>query len=360
MDCSCMHLSNENTFERLQMKDYSLPIPSLTEYAVTVTNEQAKLRIDKFLSEALQISRNKIQEAITGQSVTVNRQLIKPNYVVQPGDAIVAHIPTPIDIETVTPEEIPLDIVYEDDHLLVVHKPAQMAVHPDSAHRTGTLAHALLYRYKHLPLKDNMATRPGLVHRIDKNTSGLLVVAKTADSLADLARQFYNHTVTRTYYTLVWGTPQHETGTIHINVGKDSHNYQRIAAFPDNQQGKRAVTHYQVIKRLHHVSLVACRLETGRTHQIRVHMKHIGHPVFGDLQYGGNVIVSGQRYASYKAFVQNCFKLMPYQALHAAVLGFNHPITKVALSFEAPLPENFVKLIEKWEKYVTAHRHHVA
>lgn len=331
------------------MKDYT----ETQEHVVTVAKEQSNLRIDKFLSEALQISRNKIQEAIAHQSVSVNKRLIKSNYMVQNEDKIVAHIPKPIDIETLTPEAIPLDIIYEDDHLLVVHKPAQMVVHPDTAHRTGTLAHALLYRYKDLPLKDNMPTRPGLVHRIDKNTSGLLVVAKTAESLASLAQQFYNHTVTRTYYTLVWGNPQNETGTINLNIGKDTHNHQKISAFPDNQQGKRAVTHYQVIKRLHHVALVACRLETGRTHQIRVHMKHIGHPLFGDPQYGGNVIVSGERYASYKAFVHNCFKLMPYQALHAAVLGFNHPVTKEALYFEAPLPENFVKLVTKWEKYVT-------
>lgn len=328
-------------------------------YVVTVTQEQSGLRIDKFLSKVLPISRNKIQEAITNQCVSVNRQLIKSNYIVRATDAIVAHIPSPIDLETLTPEAILLNIVYEDDHLLVIYKPAQMVVHPDMAHRTGTLAHALLYYYKHLPLKDHMPTRPGLVHRIDKNTSGLLVVAKTAESLEALARQFYHHTVTRTYYALVWGNPQNETGTIDVNIGKDSHNHQKISAFPDRQQGKRAVTHYQVIKRLHDVALVACRLETGRTHQIRVHMKHIGHPLFGDPQYGGDTIASGERYASYKAFVHNCFKLMPHQALHAAVLSFTHPVTKVAHSFEAPLPENFIKLIEKWEKYVTAHRHHV-
>ncbi|CAH2559696.1 RluA family pseudouridine synthase [Cardinium endosymbiont of Oedothorax gibbosus] len=342
------------------MKDYPLPETLFTEYVVTVTKEQSNLRIDKFLSDILQISRNKIQEAIANRSISVNRHFIKSNYMVQPEDEIVAHIPKPIDAATLTPETIPLDIVYEDDHLLVVYKPAQMVVHPDTAHRTGTLAHGLLYRYKHLPLKDNMPTRPGLVHRIDKNTSGLLVVAKTAESLVALTRQFYNHTVTRTYYTLVWSNPQNEIGTIDINIGKDSHNHQKISAFPDNQQGKRAVTHYQVIKRLHHVALVACRLETGRTHQIRVHMQHIGHPVFGDPQYGGDVIASGERYASYKAFVHNCFKLMPYQALHAAVLGFKHPVTEAAISFEAPLPENFIKLIEKWEKYVTSSSHHVA
>ncbi|WP_243018304.1 RluA family pseudouridine synthase [Candidatus Cardinium hertigii] len=341
------------------MKEYNLPEVPFKEHLITVTKSYCSFRIDKFLSNVLDISRNKIQEAISNQSVLVNEQIIKSNYVVQSEDKIVARIASPIDLAIVRPEKIPLDIIYEDEHLLVIHKPAQMVVHPDTAHRKGTLAHALLYRYKNLPLKDNMATRPGLVHRIDKNTSGLLVVAKTAESLASLARQFYNHTVTRTYYALVWGDPQNETGTIDLNIGKSSHNHQKIAVFPDHHQGKRAITHYQVIKRLHHVALVACKLETGRTHQIRVHMKHIGHPIFGDTQYGGDIIVSGQRYAAYKAFVENCFKLMPYQALHAAILGFNHPLTEKPLSFEAPLPPNFVKLIEKWEKYVTSTMYHV-
>jgi 23S rRNA pseudouridine1911/1915/1917 synthase len=326
------------------------PIP-YTEYVLTVTEGFCNLRIDKFLSDFLHSSRNKIQEAIIGGFILVNQHSIKCNYIVQPQDEIIARLPVPIDLELLIPESIPLDIVYEDDQLLVIHKPTQMVVHPDETHRTGTLANALAYYYKSLPLKDNIPTRPGLVHRIDKGTSGLLVVAKTAESLASLARQFYKHTVERSYYALVWGNPENERGTIDVNIGKNSHNYQIISTFPDNQQGKRAVTHYEVIKRLHHVALVTCKLETGRTHQIRVHMKHIGHPVFGDILYGGGAIASGQRYASYKAFVQNCFKLMPHQALHAASLGFQHPITQTFMSFKVPLPENFVKLIEKWEKY---------
>lgn len=330
------------------MKDY----PPFKEYLLTVSKEHYNLRIDKFLADALQISRNKIQESIDNQFILVNGHPIKSNYKTQSGDKIVARVAASMDGLTLIPEEIPLDIIYEDAHLLVVHKLAGMVVHPDTAHRTGTLAHALLHRYPDLPLKDNMPTRPGLVHRIDKHTSGLLVVAKTAQSLAVLADQFYNHRVKRSYYALVWGNPLHEAGTINVHIGKGSH--QKMVVFPGSEQGKRAVTHYQVIKRLHHVSLVACRLETGRTHQIRLHMRHIGHPVFGDPQYGGDIIVSGQRYASYKAFIQNCFKLMPYQALHAAVLGFNHPVTGAPILFEAPLPENFVKLIEKWEKYITS------
>ncbi|MGI2298883.1 RluA family pseudouridine synthase [Candidatus Cardinium hertigii] len=342
------------------MKPYSLSQGLLKPHLITVTNENCNLRIDKFLSDALHISRHKVQSAIAKEWVSINNQPIKSNYKVQPKDAIVAHIPTATEATNLTPEAIPLDIVYEDDHLLVVHKPAQMVVHPDTAHQTGTLAHALLHRYKNLPLKDDMPTRPGLVHRIDKDTSGLLVVAKTAESLAHLSRQFYNHTVKRIYHTLVWGTPENRCGTIDLNIGKSPRHHQKIVAFPDAQQGKRAVTHYQVIKPLHQVALVACRLETGRTHQIRVHMQQIGHPLFGDSKYGGDVIVKGQRYASYKAFIRNCFKIMPYQPLHAALLGFNHPVTGRPLFFEAPLPENFVKLIEKWEKYNTARMDHVA
>lgn len=332
---------------------------SYKEYVISVPEAVCNGRIDKFLSDNLLISRNKIQEAIASSLVTVNKYIVKCNYVVQHQDEIVARVPIPIDIETLIPENIPLDVVYEDDQLLVVNKPPQMVVHPDETHRIGTLAHALVYHYKNLPLKDNMPTRPGLVHRIDKDTSGLLVVAKTEQSLASLASQFYNHTVERVYYTLVWGNPQNSSGTIAVHIGKNSHNQRMFSTFPDNQQGKRAVTHYQVIKRLHHVALVACRLETGRTHQIRVHMKHIGHPVFGDGLYGGYAIASGQRYVSYKAFVRNCFKLMPYQALHAASLGFKHPLTQESMLFEAALPENFIKLINKWEKYVAPKIGHV-
>lgn len=334
------------------MQPYSPPPIPFTEHLITATNQGRNMRIDKFLSDTLAISRTKVQNALANGWVIVNEKRIKSNYIVQPSDMVVASIPQEVGLEMLTPEPIPLDIVYEDEHLLVVHKPAQMVVHPDTAHKTGTLAHALLYRYRDLPLKDDMASRPGLVHRIDKNTSGLLVVAKTVESLVGLSTQFYNHTVKRIYYTLVWGNPQNDAGTIDCNVGKNSHNHQKISVFPDHQQGKKAITHYKVIKRLHHVALVACKLETGRTHQIRVHMQHIGHPVFGDSQYGGDQIVSGQRYASYKAFVQNCFKCMPYHALHAAVLGFTHPITQMPLSFTADLPENFLEIIKKWEKYI--------
>ncbi|TDG95671.1 RluA family pseudouridine synthase [Cardinium endosymbiont of Culicoides punctatus] len=322
------------------------------EYCITVTEEICNRRIDKFLSEILHISRNKIQEAIERQLITANNHIIKGNYVVHVGDNIHAKLPVPIDMDVLIPEDIPLNLVYEDDHLLVINKPAQVVVHPDATYRIGTVANALCYRYQNLPLKDNMPTRPGLVHRIDKDTSGLLVIAKTAEGLKSLADQFYHHTVERTYYLLVWGSLTDDAGTIDVHIGRNSHDRKIILTFTDNQQGKRAVTHYQVMKRFHHVTLLTCKLETGRTHQIRVHMKHIGHPIFGDLLYGGNIIVSGQWHASYKAFVQNCFKIMPHQALHAATLGFQHPITNESMFFEAPLPENFVRLVHKWEKYM--------
>ncbi len=329
------------------------PHGSYKAYEVIATEEACNGRIDKFLADVLHISRNKIQDSIENQLVEVNNHVVKCNYMVQFGDVIRANLPIPIDLDVLVPEDIALDIVYEDDDLLVINKPAKVVVHPDETYRTGTVANALCYRYKDLPLKDNIPTRPGLVHRIDKDTSGLLVVAKTAESLKSLASQFYHHTVDRTYYLLVWGNPKNDSGTIDVHVGRNSHNRKIISSFIDNQQGKRAVTHYQVVKRLNHVTLVICKLETGRTHQIRVHMKHIGHPVFGDMLYGGNVIGSGQWYASYKAFVQNCLKIMPHQALHAASLGFQHPVTNESMFFEASLPENFVKLVNKWEKYVT-------
>ena len=331
----------------------------LKEYYITATEENAHVRLDKFLADGLIISRNKVQEAIKNQLVIVNDHVVKANYVIQPDDQIHACMPIPIDLLLLIPENICLDIVYEDEAILVINKPVQMVVHPDETHRTGTLANALCYRYKHLPLKDNMPTRPGLVHRIDKNTSGLLVVAKTAASLASLSQQFYAHTVERTYYTLVWGSPVDDAAMIDIHIGKDKRNRQMISVFPDAGQGKRSITHYKVIQRLHNVTFLSCKLATGRTHQIRVHMKHIGHPVFGDTLYGGHLISSGQQYVSYKSFVNNCLKLMPHQALHAAVLGFIHPTTQESMVFEAPLPENFVKLLQKWSQYVSSRMHHV-
>ncbi|AWN81491.1 RluA family pseudouridine synthase [Candidatus Cardinium hertigii] len=324
-------------------------------YRITVSEADAAIRIDKFLSDALQVSRNKIQEAIAHQCIAVNNKaILKANYLVQPQDTITASIFFPPHLDSLIPEDKALDIVYEDEDLLVVHKPARMVTHPDKTHQTGTLANALLHYYKHFPLKDQLPTRPGLVHRLDKGTSGLLVVAKSSASLLALEKQFYDHKVVRTYYALIWGNPKEDKGSIGVPLIKSSYKCQVAVNSPMVGKGKHAVTHYQVIERFHHVALVKCTLETGRTHQIRVHMQHIGHPLFGDPYYGGTRIVSGQQYASYKAFVHNCFKLMPHQALHAAVLGFTHPIKHSFLSFEAALPENFAKLIEKWKKYVAA------
>ena len=325
------------------------------EYVTTVTKDHGNFRIDKFLSAILPISRTVLQKAIVNGSVLINKLQAKCNDRVQDQDEVIAHLPLPVEDHLLIPESTPLQVVYEDDQVLVLNKPTQMVVHPDENHRIGTLANALAYHYKNLPIKDNRVTRPGLVHRLDKDTSGLLVVAKTMDSMASLAHQFYAHTVERSYYTLVWGNPKQEQGTIDFNVSKRMYHQKDIAVDVDNPQGKKAITHYEVIKRFNYVTLVACKLETGRTHQVRIHMQQMGHPVFGDTVYGGNVVGGGQRYASYKAFVRNCFKLMPHQALHAASLAFIHPTTQQYLSFTAPLPENFLKLIEKWENYAACH-----
>lgn len=319
-------------------------------YVTRVTTATAGFRLDRFLSTYLSISRNKAQKLIHDHQVFIDGSMAKSNYITRLGDEIHANFLPAVAVTDLIPEDLPLDILYEDGYLMVVNKPAQMVVHPDAVHQRGTLANALVYRYTNLPFKDNIATRPGLVHRLDRGTSGLLVVAKKAESLAALAKQFYDRSVKRIYYALVWGNPKMEEGCIDVPIGKQGH-HQIFSAISSGNEGKRAVTHYRIVERFHRVTLVACRLETGRTHQIRVHMQHIGHPLFGDLLYGGRSIVVGEAYASYKAFIGNCFKWMPYQALHAAILGFNHPVTGVPLLYQAPLPENFVKIIEKWRRY---------
>lgn len=321
-------------------------------YKQTLACDTVPCRVDVFLAGQVSLSRTNIQKCIADGFVLVNQRVVSASYLVQPNDVIAAQLPLAHTATTLVPAPIPLSIVYEDTSLLVLYKPASMVVHPDHVHRSGTLAHALAYWYVNLPLKDGCATRPGLVHRLDKGTSGLLLVAKTPESMACLEQQFYHHTIQRTYYALVWGTPALDEGTIDLPLSKTTAYRQGLHVFPDPAEGKRAVTHYQVLNRLHRVSLIACRLETGRTHQIRVHMQHLGHPLFGDPLYGGRTIASGQSFAAYKAFVQNCFKIMPYQALHAATLGFQHPITRRFCTFTAPFPANFAQLLEKWKRYM--------
>lgn len=322
-------------------------------YRIIADKKQSMIRIDKFLNDRLpNVSRNKVQAAIKNEFIKVNDLPIKANYKVRPGDEIVVSLPEPPRDTEVVPENIPLNIVYEDEHLLVVNKSAGMVVHPAHQNWSGTLVNALTYHFQNLPEMENNQGRPGLVHRIDKDTSGLLVIAKSETAMTGLARQFFHHQIERTYYTLVWGEPARDKGVIDVNLGRSPKDRRITIAFPDSEMGRRAVTHYEVIKRLRYVSLVRCNLETGRTHQIRAHMKHIGHTIFGDATYGGTQILKGEKFSKYKAFVENCFKIMPRQALHAKTLGFIHPATKEKVFFDSELPEDFRLVLEKWENYV--------
>ncbi len=315
--------------------------------------KQELLRLDKFLMDRLpNVTRNKLQAAIKDGFVQVNSQKVKPNYRVHPGDEIRIALPEPPRDTEVVPENIPLDIRFEDDHLLIVHKPAGMVVHPAYQNWSGTLVNALAYHFQQLPTMPNNDGRPGLVHRIDKDTSGLLVIAKSEAAMTGLARQFFDHSIERTYYALVWGEPDPPQGTINVNLGRSLKDRRVTDAFPEGDIGRTAITHYETLKQLRYVSLVKCQLETGRTHQIRAHFKYIGHPLFNDVTYGGDKILKGTTFSKYKQFVQNCFKLMPRQALHAKSLGFEHPVTKKWIQFDSELPEEFVQLIDKWESYI--------
>ena len=340
------------------MSEESLPEEeedSLFEHhRIVVDKKQSLIRIDKFLMDRLpNASRNKIQAAVKDNFIKVNEQEVKSNYKVRPGDVIVVSLPEPPRDTEVVPEDIPLNIVYEDPHLLVVNKPAGMVVHPAHQNWSGTLVNALAYHFRNLPIMENNEGRPGLVHRIDKDTSGLLVVAKQEAAMTELARQFFHHQIERTYYALVWGEPEQDRGTIDVHVGRSLKDRRVTTAFPDGSFGRKAVTHYEVIKRLRYVSLVKCNLETGRTHQIRAHMKYLGHPLFGDAIYGGDKILKGSKFSKYKSFIDNCFKIMPRQALHAKTLGFTHPQTKKHMLFDSDLPDDFRQVLEKWESYVT-------
>lgn len=322
-------------------------------HRINVDPGQQALRIDKFLFERLpNASRSKIQGAVKLGFVLVNEQQVKPNYKVRPNDEIVISLPEPPRDNEVVPEDIPLNIVYEDDHLLIVNKPAGMVVHPAFQNWSGTLVNALAYHFTQLPEMPDNEGRPGLVHRIDKDTSGLLVIAKTENAMAGLAKQFFDHSIERTYWALIWGEPKEPKGTINVHVGRSLKDRKLTVAFPDGDFGRHAITHYEVLKELRYISLAKCNLETGRTHQIRAHMKYIGHPLFGDTTYGGNRVLKGTQFSKYKSFVENCFKIMPRQALHAKTLGFIHPITKKYMQFDSDLPKDFLEVLEKWENYV--------
>ncbi len=318
---------------------------------VVVDKGQSLLRLDKFLMHRVEnASRNRIQNAIDAETVRVNDKTVKASYKVKPGDVITVVLPHPPRDTEVYPEDIPLDIVYEDDDLLIVNKAAGMVVHPGFNNYTGTLVNALVFHFNQLPQLPGNSGRPGLVHRIDKDTSGLLVVGKNEWTLTFLAKQFFEHTIDRKYQALVWGDLETD-GTVTGYIGRSLKDRRVMAIYDDQTKGKWSVTHYNVLERFGYVTLIECELETGRTHQIRAHMQSIGHPLFNDATYGGDRILKGTVFNKYKQFVENCFELLPRQALHAKSLGFVHPKSKQRLFFESPLPEDFRLCLEKWRLY---------
>ncbi|PWJ44310.1 RluA family pseudouridine synthase [Sediminitomix flava] len=320
---------------------------------LTVTENQELLRIDKFLMNRLpNITRNKVQKGITRGEVLVNEQIVKPNYKIRPGDEIVIYLPEKEAPTDVIPQDIPLNIIYEDDQLLVINKEPGMVVHPGHNNWENTLVNALAYHFKDLPTACNGEDKPGIVHRIDKDTSGLLVIAKTDHAMYHLSRQFYYHTIDRMYYALVWGEPEEDHGTIEGYIGRSYTDRRQSMVYPEGEVGKYAVTHYRVLKRMRYVSLIQCQLETGRTHQIRVHMKSIGHTLFGDVMYGGNKVLKGVKTSKYKQFIDNQLALLPRQGLHAKTLGFIHPTTGKYMQFDSELPEDIHQVMERWENYV--------
>ncbi len=322
-------------------------------YTFTAEKGQQPLRIDKYLMNFIEnATRNKIQAAAKNGSIYVNDVPVKSNYKVKPFDVIRVLFEHPPYENLLTPENIPLNIVYEDDDLLVVNKEAGMVVHPGHGNYSGTLINALIYHFDNLP--NNSSNRPGLVHRIDKDTSGLLVIAKNEETMTHLAKQFFDKTSEREYVAIVWGNMEEDEGTVEGNIGRHPKNRLQNTVFfgDDEDKGKPAVTHYKVIERLGYVTLVSCKLETGRTHQIRVHMKHLGHTLFNDERYGGEKILKGTTFTKYKQFVENCFKILPRQALHAKTLGFTHPKTGKFMRFDSEIPQDMQQCIEKWRHYV--------
>ena len=345
----------EDDFREDELEQSDEEQPLFEHYRFVVDKGQAPLRIDRYIvSKMEQTSRHRVQLALEAQYVRVGDRPVKANYKVRPGDTITIMLPYQRRGFEVHPEPIPLNIVYEDDDLLIVNKPAGMVVHPGFGHFSGTLINALAH---HLGLSqdaDAADERMGiLVHRIDKDTSGLLVVAKNDESQLYLAKQFFEHTIKRTYWALVWGNVADDAGTIEGNIGRDPNDRMRFKVFEDGSQGKTAITHYRVLERFGYTTLVECNLETGRTHQIRVHMNYIGHPLFNDDRYGGDRVLKGPLYAKYKQFIDNCFAIMPRQALHAKTLGFTHPRTRKEIFFDSEIPADFTALLAKWRSYAT-------
>jgi 23S rRNA pseudouridine1911/1915/1917 synthase len=324
-------------------------------YRFIVDPGQSQVRIDKYLFMRMEnTSRTRIQNAANAGNILVNNNTVKPNYRIKPDDIVQIVLPTPPREIELIPEDIPLNIVYEDEDVIVVNKEAGMVVHPGYGNYTGTLVNALMWHFRDLPLFSSGELRPGLVHRIDKNTSGILVIAKNELALNRLSKQFYDRTTDRKYIALVWGIPEPLSGTITGNVGRSIRDRKVMQIFPDGSQGKSAITHYKVVEDLGYISMVECKLETGRTHQIRVHFSYIKHPLLNDEEYGGDKILKGTTFAKYQQFIRNCFKILPRQALHAKSLTFDHPISKERLFFDSDLPADMQQVIEKWRTYTSA------
>jgi 23S rRNA pseudouridine1911/1915/1917 synthase len=343
----------------LEEKDSAEQEELYEHYRFTVDKGQSPLRIDKYLMNHIaNTSRNRIQNACDADCILINGKPVKSNYKVKPGDDLQIVLPEPVREIELIPQDIPIDIVYEDEDLIIVNKKAGMVVHPAYGNYKDTLMNALFYHFENLPHAKGSEhrNRPGLVHRIDKNTSGLLVIAKTEKAMAQLAKEFFERSIERTYLALVWGDFKEDSGTITGNIGRNMKDRKVMDVFPNGEYGKHAVTHYKVVERFGYVTLVECKLETGRTHQIRVHMKHAGHPLFNDGEYGGNKILKGTTFTRYKQFIENCFELMPRQALHALTLGFIHPSTGKKMFFESKLPEDFEAVLAKWRHYVKYHK----
>ena len=326
--------------------------PLYEHFRFVADKKQSLLRIDKYLIDRLvSISRNRIQLAAEANCILVNGKAVKSNYRVKPEDVITIMMSRPRYDAEIIPEDIPIDVVYEDGELLVVNKPAGLVVHPGHGNYSGTLVNALAYYLKDDPHYDPADPQVGLVHRIDKDTSGLLVIAKRPESKTNLGLQFFNKTTHRKYVALVWGVPKEEAGRIEGNIGRDPRDRMKMTVFADGEQGKTAVTHYHVLEKFGYTSLIEYQLETGRTHQIRVHSKLIGHPVFNDGRYGGDIVLKGLQSSKYKQFIHNCFEACPRQALHAKTLGFKHPLTKEEMLFDSEIPDDMKQLIEKWRNY---------
>jgi 23S rRNA pseudouridine1911/1915/1917 synthase len=341
-------MNTENTTE-VELED-----DLFEHFRFEVPKGQLLLRIDKFLMNLIQnATRNKIQKAADNGDIYVNNVPVKSSYKVKPFDLVTIMLMHPPYENRIDPENIPLDIVYEDDALLLINKEPGMVVHPGHGNYTGTLVHALAYHFENLPM--NSSERPGLVHRIDKDTSGLLVIAKTEAAMTHLAKQFEAKTSEREYIALVWGNVKEDSGTIEGNIARHLKDRMQMAVFADPEIGKPAITHYKVLERFGYVTLISCKLETGRTHQIRVHMKHIGHTLFNDERYGGHLILKGTTFTKYKQFIDNCFKALPRQALHAKTLGFLHPTTGEMMRFDTQLPQDMQDCIEKWRNYSQSH-----